>query len=225
VAAVFVLSGLIFILGILAESGKAITTDPLGLGLSGTSGAITFLVVSFGIVGAVLLGLKITSNNVQWRAKIEGMAMMLPGWGPALLSFALHRFCVALRMCSEAGLRAEKTLHYCFRATSNSAFMSREDRAVEVVKRGREITEALLASGAPFPDEFREMILMGEETGNMSEVMERLSARYQEESERRLKSAAQMTSYCIYGFVAFMIILAIFKLANIYIGALGAAGA
>ena len=55
--------------------------------------------------------------------------MIVPGWGPALLALALQRFCVALRMCVEAGLRAEKTLHYCFRATSNSAFTSREDKA------------------------------------------------------------------------------------------------
>jgi type IV pilus assembly protein PilC len=128
-------------------------------------------------------------------------------------------------MCTEAGLRAEKTLHYCFRATSNAAFMSCESRAIEVVKRGREMTEAIVASRAPFPDEFKEMILMGEETGNMSEVMERLANRYREESERRLKNAAQITSYCIYGMVAILIIIAIFKLANIYLGALGGAGA
>jgi type IV pilus assembly protein PilC len=220
VAAVLVLSALIFILGILGESGKALTTDPLGLGLTGTSGAITFMVVAFGSVGGLLLAIKTASNNVQWRAKIEAMAVILPGWGPALLNFALHRFCVALYMCSEAGLRMEKTIHYCFRATTNSAFTSCEGRALEVVKRGRELSEALVASRAPFPEEFREMIVMGEETGNMTEVMQRMAERYREESERRLRSAAQMTSYCIYGFVAIMIILAIFKLASIYIGAL-----
>jgi type IV pilus assembly protein PilC len=223
VAAVLIISALIFILGMLASTGQAATVDPLGLGLTGTAGAITFLVVSFGIVGAILLGLKLASNSVRWRAKLEGMLMILPGWGPALLTFALQRFCVALRMCSEAGLRAEKTLYYCFRATSNSAFTSCADRAIEVVKRGDEISEALLTCRAPFPDEFREMIVMGEETGNMSEVMERLSERYREESERRLKSAAQMTSYCIYGLVALLIIIAIFKIASIYIGAIGAA--
>lgn len=223
VAAVLIISALIFILGMLGETGKAVTTDPLGLGLSGASGAITFLVVTFGFVGGILIGLKFISNNVKWRAKLEGMVMMLPGWGPALLTFALQRFCVALRMCSEAGLRAEKTLHYCFRATSNSAFMSCEARAVAVVKKGNELTEALLTSRAPFPDEFREMIRMGEETGNMSEVMERLAERYREESERRLKSAAQMTSWAIYGLVALLIIIAIFKIASIYLGAIGGA--
>jgi len=223
VAAVLIISALIFILGMLAESGKAATTDPLGIGLTGTSGAITFLVVSFGIVGVILLVLKATANNVKFRAKLEGMVMIFPGWGPALLTFALQRFCVALHMCVEAGLRAEKTMHYCFRATSNSAFMSCEDRAVDVVRKGNEISEALLTSRAPFPDEFREMIRMGEETGNMSEVMEKLAIRYREESERRLKSVAQMTSWAIYGFVALLIIIAIFKIASIYLGAINAA--
>jgi type IV pilus assembly protein PilC len=223
IAAVLIISALIFILGILSESGKAATKDPLGIGLTGTGGAIIFMTVSFGIVGGILLFLKLTANNVKWRPKIEAMAMILPVWGQALLIFALQRFCVALRMCVEAGLRAEKTVHYCFRATSNAAFTSREDRALNVVKRGDTLTEALLTCGAPFPDEFREMISMGEETGNMSEVMERMAVRYREESERRLKSAAQMTSYCIYGFVALLIIFAIFKIASIYLGALNAA--
>ncbi len=223
VAAVLIISGLIFILGILGESGKAVTTDPLGLGLVGTAGAITFLVVAFGLIGGVLVGMKLASNNVKSRAKLEGMLLRVPVWGPAFLTFALQRFSVALRMCTEAGLRVNKTLRYCFRATSNSAFTTREDRAVEVIKKGREIHEALVASGAPFPDEFLESVMVGEESGNISEVMERLAERYREEAERRLRSAAQMTSYAIYAMVAIMIIVAIFKIASIYIGALGAA--
>ncbi len=225
VAAILIIAGLIWILGMLGESGKAITTDPTGLGFTGATGAILFMVVAFGSVGAILFAAKVAANNVKRRAKMEGMLLWVPAWGPAMLSFALQRFAVALRMCAEAGLSADRTLRYCFRATCNSAFMSRESRAVAVVKRGREIGEALDASGAPFPDEFREMIHMGEETGNMSEVMERLAVQYREEAERRLKSAAQLTSWCVYGLVALMIIIAIFKIAGLYLGALGAAGA
>lgn len=225
VLAVLIISGLIWILGMLAGSGKAITTDPTGLGFTGTKGAILFMAIWFGFLGAILFAFKYSANNVKWRARMEGMLMILPGWGPALLALALQRFCVALRMCVEAGLRAEKTIHYCFRATSNSAFTTREHHAIAVVKKGHELTEALLASGAPFPEEFRESVMVGEETGNLSEVMERLAERYREEAERRLKSAAQMTSYCIYGLVALFIILAIFRIASLYLGMLGSAGA
>jgi type IV pilus assembly protein PilC len=224
VLAVLILSGLIWILGMLAGSGKAITTDPTGLGFTGTAGAITFMAIAFGIVGGILFALKLTANNVKWRAKMEGMLMGVPGWGPALLALALQRFSVALRMCVEAALSSEKTIHYCFRATSNSRFSSREDKALAVAKQRRTLTEALEESGAPFPDEFRESVMVGEETGNLSEVMERLSERYAEEAQRRLKTAAQMTSYAIYGLVALMIILAIFRIASLYLGMLGSAG-
>jgi type IV pilus assembly protein PilC len=224
ILAVLVISGLIFVLGILASSGKAITTDPTGLGLTGTAGALTFMFVAFGTVGGLLFAMKLSADNVKWRAKMEGMLMVLPGWGPALLALAVQRFCVALRMCAEAGLRAEKTINYSFRATSNSAFTSREERALDVVKRGGELHEAILASGAPFPEEFRESLMVGDETGNTSEIMERLAERYREEAERRLKAAAQYTSWAIYGLVALMIVIAIFKIASIYLGMLGGAG-
>jgi type II secretory pathway component PulF len=223
VAAILILAFLYFILGFLAETGKAASVDPLGLGLTGASGAVLLLVAGFGLLGGILLVLKFAANNVQFRSRLEGMALILPGWGPALLSFALQRFSVALQMCVEAGMRAEKTVHYCFRATCNTAFMSGEERALEVVKRGDELSEAVQASRAPFPDEFTEMLRMGEETGNMTEVMERLAERYREESQRRMKTAAQVTSYAIYAMVAIMIIIAIFKIAGMYIGALNKA--
>jgi type II secretory pathway component PulF len=222
VAAILVISGLIWVLGMLGSSGKAVTTDPTGLGFTGTSGAIMFMVLAFGFVGVILFVMKVAANNVKWRARMEGMLLRFPGWGRALLSFALQRFAVALRMCVEAGLSAEKTMRYSFRATSNAAFTAGEERAAEVVKRGRTMHEALRASGAPFTDDFREMVMMGEETGNMPEVMERVANRYREEAERKMRSAAQLTSWCIYGLVAIMIIIFIFKIAGSYMGAIGA---
>ena len=220
--AILVIAGLIWVLGMLAGSGKAITTDPTGLGFTGTTGAILFLVIAFGFVGVVLFLMKLGANNVKWRAKMEGALLWLPGWGPALSSFAHQRFAVALRMCVEAGLRAEKTMGYSFRATSNSAFTRGEAAAVEVVKRGRPMYDALRESGAPFTIEFKEFVLMGEETGDLPEVMERVANQLREEAERRMRSAAQMTSWCIYGLVALMIIFFIFKIASSYMGAIGA---
>jgi type IV pilus assembly protein PilC len=219
VAAVLIIGALIWILGFLAGSGKAVTNDPLGIGLTGTTGALLFMGSAFGTVGCVVLAVKFALGSVRRRAQLEGFALNIPAWGAAMLSFAVMRFATALRMCSEAGLRVEKTMAYCFRATCNSAFIRGEADAIETVKKGRPISKALGASGAPFPEEFREMILMGEETGNMSEVMERLIAKYREDAERQLRTAAQLTGWCVYGFVALLIIIAIFKIAGIYLGA------
>lgn len=195
-----------------------IKMDPLGFNLTGTRGALIILGIGLGFLGLIALVVKVANDNVRFRAKMEGALLWVPGWGPAFRAFAVMRFAVALRMCAEAGLRMEKTLHYCFRATANTAFQSGEDRAVAVVKRGGELYEALKASGAPFPAEFREMILTGEETGNISEVMERVAKQTREDAERKLKIAAQFTSYAIYGLVALMLIFFIFRIASTYIG-------
>jgi len=219
-AAIFVVAFLIFILGILGSK-----MDPIGLGLTGTSGALTFLGIAFGFVLAVVVVLKISAENVAFRAKLEGGLLWMPGWGPAFLTFAMMRFAVALRMCAEAGLRAEQTMRYCFRATANSAFQNGTERAVTVAKKGGELTDSLEASGAPFTPEFREMLLMGEETGNTSEVMDRLAARLQEDAVRKMKFAAQVTGWAIYAMVAILIIFFIFRIAGAYLGMLSAAGA
>jgi type IV pilus assembly protein PilC len=219
-AAVLIVAGLIFILGILGSK-----MDPLGFGLTGTAGALTVLGVAAAFVGSIVVVLKLAADNVRFRARMESVFLMVPAWGPAFHAFALMRFAVALRMCAEAGLRAEKTLHYCFRAAANAAFWAGEQRAIDVVKRGGELTEALEASGAPFPPEFREALVTGEETGSTSEVMEGLAGRLREDAERKLKLAAQFTSYAIYGLVALMIIFLIFRIAGNVFAAAGAAGA
>lgn len=216
VAAVMIIGGLIFVLSILGSK-----MDPLGLGLTGASGALTFMLGCFVPVAALLLFLKFSANSVQWRARIESFLLIVPGWGPAMLNFALHRFCIALRMTLEAALRSEKVVHYSFRATSNAAFMNREDAAVAAMKRGEELHEAIASCGAPFPDDFRDMVEVGEVSGDMSELMVKLARNYQEEGSRRLKDAAQYTSWAIYGMVAILIIIAIFTIATkVYINPL-----
>jgi len=209
IAAVLIIAALIFILDMLGSK-----MDPLGLGLTGTSGAILFLVIAFGFVGALLFFFKLSANNVQWRARIEGSLLWVPAWGPAFLSFAMHRFCIALRMTHEAAMRAEKVLHYSFRATGNSAFLRGEERAIAVAKKGAEINEAIAASGAPFPEEFLHTVEVAEASGEMSEVMERVAKNHLQEAQRQLKMAAQITSWAIYGLVATLMIIAIFSIAT-----------
>ena len=219
VAAVVIVSMLIFVQGMLSSK----PTDVTGVGLTGTAGAVTYLVVSLGTVGGIVLLVRAALNNVRWKSRIEGALLVVPAWGPALKAFAIHRFLIAVRMTHEAGLRAEQVLRYSFRATANSAFMRGEDRAVAVVKKGGAIYDALEASGAPFPDEVRDSILGAEEAGMMTEVCDRLAESYREEGSRQLKQAAQYTGWALYALGALFIIAAIFNIARSVFGQYDAA--
>jgi type II secretory pathway component PulF len=211
VLAVLVIATFIFVMGEIVPGGGV-------FGLSGGSGAVTFLAVMFGGVGLLLYLFKLTADNARWRAWFEGMALAVPGWGGAFWNFALHRFCVALRMTHEAGLKPDRAVYYSFRATANLAFQRRADRAIATVKRGGEVYEGMRASGAPFPPELLDAIEVAEVTGQITEVCERLADNYREEGERKLKLAAQITGYLVYGLVALFIIVAIFSIAGGYIG-------
>src|SRR5262249_13793480 len=81
--------------------------DPLGFGLTGTTGAIIIASIGLGFLGVIAIIVKIASGNMRFRARMEGMLLWVPGWGPAFRAFAVMRFAVALRMCAEAGLRME----------------------------------------------------------------------------------------------------------------------
>ncbi len=221
VLAVIVISMFLFIYSMLVttKTGKSASV----FGFSGSGGAFSFLFFGFGLLAVLLLIAKMSADSVRWRARMEGMFLNLPAWGPALLNFAMQRFCLALRMTHEAGLRTERVLGYCFRASANSVFQRREPAAVAVAARGGELHEALAACGAPFPEEFMQSVVVAEESGQVSEVMERLAENYREEGERRLKEAAQYTAYIMYALVAIGIIAAIFSIYSTYLNAGAAA--
>jgi hypothetical protein len=52
-------------------------------------------------------------------------------------------------------------------------------------------------------------------------VLAHQAAHYQEESGRRMAVLTALAGYGVYGFVALVIIIAIFRIANWYIGLLG----
>ncbi|MCS7022652.1 MAG: type II secretion system F family protein [Gemmataceae bacterium] len=218
-----VITLLILILGYLAGQGRAATTDPLGVGLSGTGGAITFALVALGIPGVAVVALKWLTEQVHWRRQLEALLLMLPGWGRAFLALAVQRCAVALRMGYTAGLSVPKVVRHALEATSNAAFTRGLARAVTLVKKGRPLAEALEASGAPFPHEFQEYVRLGEETGNLPEIMQRVARNYADEAARQMQQAARLTAWLIYALVALLIIVAIFKIASIYLQALGQA--
>jgi type II secretory pathway component PulF len=62
---------------------------------------------------------------------------------------------------------------------------------------------------------------VAEESGTLDQVLAHQAAHYQEESGRRLAVLTALAGYGVYGFVALVIIIAIFRIANWYIGLLG----
>ena len=219
VLAIFVLAGLILILGMIADSHGGPALDPLGLGLSGPSGATIFL----GVVFSILLGLSATYWLLTRRLggiAVQRFLLGVPAIGPCLRALALARFCMALRLTTETGMSIDKAMRLSLSATGNAAFAAQSAEIEAELRHGEELTLALTKSGL-FPEEFQHMLAVAEESGTLDQVLAHQAEHYQEESGRRLAVLTSLAGYGVYGFVGLIIIVAIFRIANWYVGLLG----
>lgn len=220
VLAVFVLAGLIFIMGILADVRGGQPLDPLGLGLAGPTGAMIFLCVIWGAVGGLAVVYWIVTRRLGGAAAVEAFLLGVPALGPCLRALALARFCMALRLTTETGMSIVQAMRLSLSATGNAAFTARAEQIAEDLRRGEAVTFALTRSGL-FPEDFQHMLAVAEESGTLDQVLAHQTEHYQDESGRRLAALTSMAGYAVYGFVGLVIIIAIFRIANWYISLLG----
>jgi len=221
VAAIFVIAGLIFILGIITQANPGSKGfDPIGLG-TGPGPALGFLCGAFGLLGGTLAAYVI-AKRVFREGVLDGLLLRLPVVGPCLQALALMRFCLALRLTLETAMPIARALRLSFRATGNGAFAAAADTAQKAVKGGDDLTVAL-ARTRLFPETFEHVIAVGEESGRLTDVLEQQGEQYAEEAERRLKVLASTAGWGVWMVVAGIIIFCIFRIALSYIGMIDAA--
>jgi type II secretory pathway component PulF len=71
-----------------------------------------------------------------------------------------------------------------------------------------------------FPDEFRHILAVAEESGRLPEAMRHQARRFQEEGERKIKGLMQTATWLVWLIYAIFAIILISQLAGIYVGAL-----
>jgi type II secretory pathway component PulF len=221
VAAIFVIAGAIFLLGIVNPSGVDVTGkkgafDPFGLGLLGTSGAITFLTLAFGSIAAVAAGYFVLRTLLKQKALVDGFLLRLPVVGSCLHAIAMARFCLALRLTMDTGLSIPRSLRLSLAATGNEAFVARTPVVVESLRSGDDLTAALNKSTL-FTTEFLHILAVAEEGGRVPEVMSHQADHYQEEAARRMTVLTWFASAGVWLVVAGFIILAVFRVFLFYI--------
>lgn len=217
VLAILVVAGLILILGMLPQNQGKTAYDPLGMGLIGPSGALTFLAV-VGIVVAIVVGTYLVLRRVlKERAGVDRILLRLPVVGPCIRTLALARFCLALRLTTETGMSITQAIRLSLKATGNNAFEAVSSDLETLLEAGQDLTGVLGSCGL-FPEEFLAVMNVAEESGQLSEVLRHQADHYDEEAGRKLSLVTNLASYGVWIFVGILIIFVIFRLFSSYIG-------
>ncbi len=218
-AAIFIVAGLIWLLGMIASSQGTEPLDVLGWGLTGTSGAMKWLTSwALGLASVIVL-YKVLTASLSGKAMVHKVMMRVPVVGYCMQSFAIARFSWAFHLTQNAGMPIEESLDAALRATSNGAFMASHHQVIGDVMEGQTLTEALTNTDL-FPEEFLNIVDVAETSGTVPEALDRLSPQFEDQARRSMRALASALGWVVWLGVAAFIVFIIFSVVLWYVGML-----
>ncbi|GIX03214.1 MAG: general secretion pathway protein GspF [Planctomycetaceae bacterium] len=225
VAAIFIIAGLILILGLIAESrgGGPPPFDPLGLGWYGPTGALWWLMSCAAVAGMAIVIWQWLLRGVKLGAAVMRGVLRVPVLGACVQSFALARFAWAYALTQQAGMSVAPSLELSLKATGNPAYAEEAKRVVGLVMSGEELSTALRETEL-FPVTFLELVQVGENSGTVPEALQRASPHLEDQARRALAALTTALAWLVWALVALMIIVMIFRIFSQYVDLLNRAG-
>ena len=212
-AAVFIIAGVIWLLGVIAGNGPAPITI---FGLSGTTGAILFLAATLGpVLLAWFFARRLLADPMR-RGRFNAFLRRVPFVGSCLEALAVRRFARALGCTLDSGLPIGDAVQLAFDASP--LIRPHAASVVRSLKQGQTFSESL--EGCPLPADFVAILDSAEHAGSVPEAMRHEANRWAEIAGERLTLLARIVSGFVWLAVAAFIIACIFRLAGIYLGAL-----
>ncbi len=185
------------------------------MGLSSVLGKVAPLLVAGGFLG-ILVVLRLLRREAV-KLRFDRVSLRLPFVGGLVLKFHLARLMRTLGLLLSHGVNMLGALRITAETLSNK-FIARElIRASERVTKGMKLHECFSGSGV-FPAPVIGLIAMGQESGNLPQMLMRMSQQYEQQTERHLRTLTGMIEPVmillmggIIGFVVVAMLMPIFR--------------
>src|SRR6266852_3334198 len=155
------------------------------IGLSNFVGSIFGLLIVVGIAGGIF-GLKVWYGTPQGRFIMDSIILKLPVLGILMRKIAVARFTRTLGTLISSGVPILEGLDITAKTSGNAVV----ERALFQVRRsleeGKSLTEPLKDS-AVFPGMVTQMIAVGEQTGAMDAMLQKIADFYEDEVDAAVK--------------------------------------
>lgn len=222
VLGLFVISLVIYLMGILTPAGGGEMMDILGLGLRGGSGVLIFwsyIACFVAILWAIYYAYKQNLGGVQ---NLIPVLYMVPKFGPSLQTITLSRFTRTLALALGAGLDPIRSVNLSLDSTDSDYYRSGGQVFETAVREGDTLAGGLRSTDL-FPETFLHLVEVAELSGTESESVDHLAVEYEERAKMAMRTLSGVATAIVWLTVAGTLIFFIFRLASIYIGALNEA--
>lgn len=152
--------------------------------------------------------LKTESGRLNW----DNLSLRIPVFGTLAHKSILSRFSRVLGSLYKSGLPILQSLDIVSRAVENKAIAADIKRIEEEVRAGKSLTEPMSKS-RHFPPMMLQMVAVGEDTGNLDEMLEKVAQYYDQEVDATIRNLTTLLEPILLSFIFAMVLflaLAIF---------------
>ncbi|MFT4979316.1 MAG: type IV pilus assembly protein PilC, partial [Myxococcota bacterium] len=162
-----------------------------------------FLII-IGIMIALSVGFRTMYNNPQGRLLFDRITLKTPIFGDLITKVSVARFCRTLGTMISSGVPILEALDICGRTAGNKVIENAIGRVRESISEGRSISEPLLETGV-FPEMVCQMINVGEATGALDVMLNKVADFYEDEVDQAVETLTSMLEPMIMVFLGVVI--------------------
>ncbi len=172
--------------------------------------ALLFFILMFKRIGETRAG----------RQAIDRIRINIPFFGDVVRKNGIARFTRTLGTMLKSGVPILTALQISREAIGNSVLMSEIDEAAEGIRQGRSLGE-MLGRSRRFPPMVVDMVSVGEESGNLADVLVNIAESYDVQVDRAVRvfislfePALLLVMAAIVGFIVISMLLPVFTLSS-----------
>ena len=155
-------------------------------------------------VFAGITALQQTYKNKRGRVIIDRILLKMPVFGDLLTKVSVARFCRTLGTMVASGVPILEALDICARTAGNRVIEAAILKVRDGISEGRTIADPLTESGV-FPDMVCQMISVGEATGALDVMLNKIADFYEDETDQAVENLTSMLEPLIMAFLGVVI--------------------
>lgn len=140
-----------------------------------------------GAAGGAYIGFRVWTGTVSGRYSWDKLKLRLPISGKIILKATLARFSRALAISLKSGVPVVQALSVCAPTVDNAFITQRVEQMRDGVERGESLRRTATTTGV-FTPVVVQMISVGEEAGELDDMLAEVADMYQREVEYELKT-------------------------------------
>ena len=157
------------------------------------------------IVGAVV-GFRLWVGTVKGRYTWDRIKLRFPVAGKIMLKGTLSRFARSFALSSKSGVPIVQGLSVIAQPVNNAYISSRVEQMRDGVERGESILRTAVATGV-FTPVVLQMVAVGEETGEIDDLMDEIAAMYEREVDYELKTLSAQIEPILIVFLGVLVLI------------------